>query len=166
MADNPRNPGMNVPLRPIEPLPGSYDCGITENQEQVIMGVYCPTLVCVFFNSSGDLLRLDHNLLTLPRLACDPHIYDISSEKSRKHIQERQDNLQRALGFRRKRIIVKEFLLPDHAIGIRQRPSYLNAEQYSRPEMLLERKNWDESGRFVFVWAEEYWLESDGTCEI
>ncbi len=43
-------------LYPIRPGQGYFDAGMTGDGRQVLMGLYCPDLVAIFFDASGDLI--------------------------------------------------------------------------------------------------------------
>jgi hypothetical protein len=43
----------------IQPDQGYFEAGVTGGERQVLMGLYCPALVAIFFDAAGDLVSYE-----------------------------------------------------------------------------------------------------------
>ncbi|WP_406698456.1 hypothetical protein V5E97_06240 [Singulisphaera sp. Ch08] len=55
-------------LYSIQPDQGYFDAGMVETDRQVLMGLFCPDLIIIFFDRAGNLLN--HEARHLEFLVC------------------------------------------------------------------------------------------------
>lgn len=140
-----------------------FFAGITSDNSQVLMGLFCPNLVAFLFDSEGDLLSVEQHPvdffqgITLP--------YNIYDEK----IPTLIEGWQAEIGFQPATIKVKKFFSQQPYIGIEDYPSHFG-EILSDPRECEEEKSdiresmrlWNEDGQFVLQWGNDYWLNGSG----
>lgn len=162
-------------LYPIRPGQGYFDAGMTGDGRQVLMGLYCPDLVAIFFDASGDLISREARHLEFMRpsgVIVDGNpiegmvrYYDIYDERIPPRIVAWQEELE----FRPATIRVKRFFLGGPGIGIEDYPSHFG-EILDDPSVSDEEKDdvrdsmrlWDADGQFVLLWGNDYWLDDSG----
>jgi hypothetical protein len=152
-------------LYPILPEQGYFDAGVTGGGRQVLMGLYCPDLVAIFFNRSGDLLGTERRHLEF--LQRRGGAYDIYDER----ISPRLRAWQNEMGYRPATIRVKKFFIAGLGIGIEDYPAHF-AEILEDPDCSEDEKAgvresmhfWDADKQFVLLWGNDFWL--DGTGEV
>jgi hypothetical protein len=162
-------------LYPIRPEQGYFVAGMTGDGRQVLMGLYCPDLVAIFFDASGDLIRHEaHHLEFLQRsgVIVDGEriegmvgYYDIYDERIPPRIVAWQEELQ----FRSTTIRVKRFFLDELGIGIEDYPSHFGeilddpgASDEEKGDVRDSMRHWDADGQFVLHWGNDYWLDDSG----
>ncbi len=162
-------------LYTIRPDQGYFHCGITGDGRQVLMGLYCPDLVALFFNTAGDYLGheerrlefLQRNDVIVDGVPIEGLVafYDIYDQR----IDPRLRAWQAELGFRDLADRVKKFSVPTLGIAIEDEPDHFR-EILEDPETSEEEKadvrdsmaDWYEDGQFVLLWRNDYWLDSTG----
>jgi hypothetical protein len=160
---------------PIQPGQGYFDAGTTGDGRQVLMGLYCPDLVAIFFDASGDLISHEARHLEFLRRSSvivegEPiegmvGVYDIYDERIPPRIVAWQEGLE----FQPATIRVKRFFLDELGIGIEDYPAHFG-ETLADPEASDEEKAdvresirlWDADGQFVLLWGNDYWLDDSG----
>jgi hypothetical protein len=139
---------------------GYFDAGMTADGRRVLMGLYCPYLVAIFFDSSGNLLghevrRLEFLQRSSVIVDGEPiegmvGVYNIYDERIPPRIVAWQDEM----GFRPATIRVKQFFLDD--------PEASDAEKDGVRESM---RRWDAEGMFILYWGNDYWLDGTGEVE-
>jgi len=127
------------------------------------MGLFCPILVAFFFDSEGNLLKVEQRPVGFFQGVTPP--YNIYDER----IPALIEGWQREMAFQPTTIKVKKFFLQTPYIGIEDYPSHFE-EILSDPQECEEEKNdirdsmrlWDEAGQFVLLWGNDYWLDDSG----
>src|SRR5262245_44577771 len=90
---------------------GYFYAGVTLDNEQVLMGLFCPNLVAFYFDLDGNLLRTDQRQVPFFRNVTPP--YDIYEER----IPPLIEAWKKEMGFRPATIKVKKFFSDEHYIG-------------------------------------------------
>lgn len=166
--------------RRLYPLSGSdrysYFPGLVRDGRQVLMGLYCPSLVAIFFDPEGRLLGADYR--RLPYLDLETLlVYDYRFLDDLRVWQEE-------LAFRQATIYVEKFsffdsdsdpnaIAPDEPvrIEIRDEPEYLRevlsdqgeAREQDRKAARQELAEWKREGRFVLFWrTSEHQVDRSG----
>jgi hypothetical protein len=149
--------------------------GFTSDNRQVLMGLYCPDIVAIFFEQNGSLLEAQKRRLSF--LKPDEGVYDIYDPR----ITDELLSWQTELGFQPGTIRVKRFFVWDNpefssdlpwmrnGIGIQDYPDHF-AEILGDPNALEEEKEalqkslepWEADGQFVLWWGNDYWLNREG----
>jgi hypothetical protein len=148
---------------PIKPDEGYFEAGITNNHEQVLFGLLCPDLVAFFFDSEGNLLRIEKRTLDFFHDVQPP--YNIYDGRIPKHV----DTWKRDMGLQPAVISIKRFFSEDLYIGIEDYPNHFE-DNLADPEASEEEKDdvrnsmqlWDKDGQFVLWWGNDYWLDGSG----
>lgn len=150
-------------LYPIKHEPGYFHAGATGDGRQVLMGLYCPNLVAIYFDRSGELQGTERRPLEFlwPRGESN----DIYDERIGPRLRAWQDEM----GFRPETIRVKRFFITE--LGIEIYPEHFG-EILADPEASDEDKDdirdsmraWDADEQFVLFWGNDFWL--DGTGEV
>lgn len=153
---------------------GMY-AGLIRDGRQVLMGLYCPHLMAIFFDADGRLLEAQRKRLSY--LEPQENVYDRYDPR----IAEELLAWQMELEFEPAVIRVRKFFVPDNpkfakesswvqnGIGIEDY-SYHFAYILSDPDTPAEEKegvleslkSWDEEGQFVLWWGNDYWLDKEG----
>jgi hypothetical protein len=139
---------------------------------QVLMGLYSPDLVCVFFDGGGELVRVESRPADVPPSAGYPYIYDIYQPAFRARLAGLIESWQREIGYVASPIRIHPFKLQDRFIGVAERPEFyeeflLNPEHAAPNEARRARmhelvRKWDREGMFVLYWAKDFWMTNDG----
>ena len=76
------------------------------------------------------------------------------------------------IGFQPKPIHVRRFALPEHGIGIEDRPDHYEAflkapeleepDEEERESMFKQIREWDEENSFVLYCGNDLWLDAEG----
>ena len=173
--------GMNAELRN---RPESYlysiqpeqrhllDAGVTADGTQVLIGLYCPDLVAIFFAGDGSLQEVRKRPLPFDAVS----IFD-------ERISTQLGEWKKELTFRPRVISVKRFFVlektiptPENAwhrdgIGIVEiSPPHFHAmlanpDIYTTEDLEFVQKQipeWWASGQFVLWWGNDYWLDNTG----
>jgi hypothetical protein len=145
--------------------------GVCADGRQVVMGLLCPNLVAYFFDPKGDLLHEEHRswLHPAPRRGAGP--YQIYDEAFQSALATQFQKWQQTLGFNRCAIQVRAFLDERYVVGIELFPDHLqptadewqSMTEQERQDMQQARAKWKAAGTFVWWWAEDYWINPDGT---
>jgi hypothetical protein len=160
---------------PIQPEQRYFDVGMTGAGRQVLMGLYCPDLVAIFFDASGDLIShearhlefLQHSSVIVDGEPIEGMVgfYDIYDERIPPRISAWQEELE----FRPATIRVKQFFLDELGIGIEDYPSHfgeilddLGASDEEKADVRESMELWDADGQFVLYWGNDYWLDDSG----
>jgi hypothetical protein len=160
-----------APCREFYPLrhdQGYFETGTTADGRQVLMS----DLFGVFFDADGVFLGCD----TWP-LLYEPQ-YDprtgrvIRTPEYDAALEAAVDAWKDALGLHEEPIRVRRFYVPEHGIGIEDRPEhyeeFLKAPELDEPdederhEMFESIRQWDESGSFVLYWWNDLWVNGEG----
>jgi hypothetical protein len=145
-----------------------HDCyglytGLTPNDEQVLMGLFCPDLVAFHFDREGNLLRIDQRPVPFFQGVTPPYnIYD-------KRIPRLIKAWQKEMGLRPATIQVRKFFSHELYIGIEDYPSDFEeilsdpaADEEEKADVRRDMKSWDKDGQFVLQWGNDYWLDESG----
>lgn len=162
-------------LYAVQPDQEYFDAGKTIDGRQVLMGLYCPEIVAIFFDASGNVIGHEARRLEFLRKSSvivdgEPiegmvGVYDIYDER----IPARIVAWQEELGYRPDTIRVKRFFLEELGIGIEDYPAHFDevladpAESGAEKEQVRESMRlWDADGQFVLYWGNDYWLNEFG----
>jgi hypothetical protein len=124
--------------------------------ESVLMGLLCPNLMVIRFDSVGRYLSYEEIDLTLT-----PHQPDITN-----HYPEP--------GFQKQPIEIQEFFLDNQCLGIQLLPEHLlefledpsTAENEEEAEEYRKMITcWQTDGNFVLWWGKDYWFDANGHVE-
>ena len=154
---------------------GYFDAGMTADGRQVLMGLYCPDIVALFFDFSENLVnhesrRLEFLQRSGVHVDGEPiegmvGVYDIFD----KQILQRIAAWQEELGLRPATIRIKRFFLDELGIGIEDYPDHFgetlddpNASDEEKADMLESIGLWDAEEQFVLFWGNDYWLNGSG----
>ena len=137
--------------------------GLTPNDEQVLMGLFCPDLVAFYFDREGNLLRTDRRPVPFFQGVTPPYnIYD-------KRIPPLIKAWQKEIGFRSATIQVKKFFSHKPYIGIEDYPAHFqeilsdpDADEEEKADVRDSMVSWDKDGQFVLQWGNDYWLDESG----
>ena len=150
---------------------GDLVTGICADGRQVVMGLLCPNLVAYFFNPKGDLLGGERRAWghPAPRKGAGP--YQIYDKPFQGALAAQFREWQQALGINPCAIQVREFLDGQYPAGIELFPGDLqptadewrSMNEHEQQEMERARAEWQAAGTFVWWWAEDYWIDPDGT---
>jgi hypothetical protein len=146
-----------------------FHTGRLDDGRQVLLGLLCPEVVTYFFSAAGDLTGVERRAwrTPAPRLG-DVGPYQISEPAFAAEIERQIEDWKRELAAADGPIHIHAFFDDAHFVGIEPIPGHLeepddDAEApQEREERLVERKEWIQSGRFVFWWAEDYWMTPQG----
>jgi hypothetical protein len=147
--------------------------GQTDNGRQVLMGLLCPDVIAYFFAPSGELLHREIRPweYPAPRHGEDgPYkIYDSEFEK---HLFAQISRWQGEIGYHEQAIGVQPFFDEERFVGACEIPHELldlsDADEDEQEELEEELALWKErkaAGEFVFYWAKDYLMSTDGTVE-
>ena len=159
---------MSKDLYAILPTPRvDFDVGLASNGRQAILGVLFSNVVVYMFDSKGSFLwRECHPWRTseLPHFMSFQQSQDI---RFRAGIDYRVSKLRQQFDLKEAPIVIEEFFDEDLFVGVQKIPAYLergadNETQREYQERCSERRDWIESGKFVFWWAKDYWLFNAG----
>lgn len=149
---------------PIKSHEGYGFCaGITSDNKQVLMGLLCPSIAAIFFDSEGTLLHVEQHPVNFFQGVNPPYnIYD-------KRIPTLILAWLMEIGFQPATIKVKKFFSQVRYVGIEDYPSHFE-EILNDPKESVEEKNdiresmrlWDKDGQFVLHWGNDYWLNVSG----
>lgn len=137
--------------------------GFAPNDEQVLMGLFCPNLVAFYFDLEGSLLRCSQRPVPFFQGVAPPyHIYD-------ERIPPLIEAWQKEMGLRLATIKVKKFFSQEHFIGIEDYPSHFHeilsdptADDEEKADVHESMELWDKDGQFVLLWGNDYWLDESG----
>jgi hypothetical protein len=151
-------------LYPIE-TKGEYHLfsGIRSDSRRVLMGLWCPDLIALYFAEDGTFLDFERRpVVFFQNVKPTYQIYD-------RRIDELLDNWQREMGFQAALIRVKKFILPEVGISIDDYDSHVleilddpKASEEEKDEIREEMQEWDAEGQFVLNWGNDYWLDHTG----
>jgi hypothetical protein len=155
--------------------------GVTADSKQVLMGLYCPYLVAIFFDERGDVLDVQKRVLPFMveqiERGVGTNIYDL-------RIEPRLKEWQGELGYQPATIQVHRFFVLEECgnndeqtgrrsgVGIVDYPSFYhdvfthpaNHTQEEREQVQEALPRWEEEGQFVLWWGNDYWFDKSGEC--
>jgi hypothetical protein len=141
-------------LYAIQPDQGYFDAGMTGDGGQALMGLYCPDLISIRFDTEGNLLGFGRR--RREHLRPIEAIYPTHDEVFRPELRAWQEEI----GFRPVTIRVKRFSIPELGIGIQDDPDHfqeiLADPDYSEEEKADIRESiavWEADGQFVLLWG-------------
>jgi hypothetical protein len=141
----------------------SFYTGFSLSNEQVLVGVYCPTLVALWFDVDGSLLRTSHLPIPFFQRATPP--YDIYDDRLPPLIEAWKQDME----LRPATIKVKKFFAEQWHIGIEDYPAHFEevlsdpaADEDEKADMRDSMELWDKDGQFVLLWGNDYWLNDSG----
>ena len=150
----------NDKLFPLQGYEEDFSTGICADGRQVVLGVLEPELVAYFFDPQGDLLRMERR---------PPRKPTHSDNNSR---DTGHDEWKLELGFVSGPIHIKGFFDAEEYVGIELIPEHLQPEEIAaepdaelRGHLAETRAGWLEGGNFVWWWAKDYWMSSEGEVE-
>ena len=143
---------------------GYFDTGTTDDGRQVFAYWDSQEPMAVFFDGDGNLLGCEVRQLSIDAPYGTPECEALISQA----VQLWQDEI----GFQPKPIRVRRFALPEHELGIEDRPdhyeTFLKAPELEEPDeeeregMFEQIREWDEENSFVLYWGNDYWVNADG----
>jgi hypothetical protein len=149
--------------------------GMASHRRQVLMGLFCPNLLAIFFDLDGNLISIEEAHLEFLQpsgvfVGGEPieglvRRYNIYDER----IPERIHAWQQQMEFEPAVIRVRKFWVQSKSIGIQDHPKHF-AGAFSDPELSQEERDeqrewmrqWDADGRYVLQWGNDYWLDAAG----
>jgi hypothetical protein len=148
-------------MNAIRTRPLTYYTGFTADGRQVLLGWLSNSIVIVFFDAGGTLLKMEEHALDL-RKSFGPAI-EAEVDKKIQAIRER-------LGIREGPIHVQPFFIENVCAGIKPYPADLqdylsNPGSYSEEDAQIFRadvERWRAAGNCVLRWGEDYHIDSDG----
>jgi hypothetical protein len=151
----------------LNPQERSFETGTAEGS-QVLLGLWFPYLVAVFFDSNGDLVSNEQRQLSSDAEAlgrCSFH-----SKEFRHHVMLERALWENELHFVSGPISVKKFSLPYYELAIEDYPSFIREVLADPTNHSVEDAKgaqdllgiWEEVGQFVFYWTNDYWMNRDG----
>jgi hypothetical protein len=162
-------------LFPIQDHGYDFFTGVCADGHQVVMGLLCPEIVCVFFDPAGNYLGCEQRFWgeEAADLAGREPIYNIFGDRFRVLIAQQIKGWQAELGFRTATIRVKEFWADGHSVGIEEMPDHYRdietadwfPNEERRQHFRESRERWLARGSFVFWWAKDYYVSRDGEVE-
>lgn len=163
------NTDKQTKLFPVRGYGSDFHTGRTRAGEQLLMGLLCPYIVAYFFTQDGSQIKRERRewLVAAPRMGGDgPYqIYEPGFEAT---LSEQISQWQEELGFSPELIRVQKFFDPEMYVGIEQVPDHLQDVDESDEdfeELQADLREWEGSGSFVFYWAKDYFMASDGEVE-
>jgi hypothetical protein len=158
-------PPFSERLFPLQP--GRVYTGVCPDGTQVLMGLYCPEVVCFVFSPDGDLLREEARPWKMPAPEREGY-WDIYDPDFKQAIARQLREWQEEIGSTPATIHVKPFFSASRAIGITDGLDMFegNEDVLSEQELVDEaesREVWVESGYFVFYWAKDLHMDADGS---
>jgi hypothetical protein len=155
------------------------DTGLTCDNKQGLMGLYCPYLVGIFFDLDGNLLEVQKRPIPFVVEAIEkgrpPDLYD-------ERIEQQLLSWQEDVGFQLGTIRVKKFFVLEgtgprtlwqrEGIGIEDYPAW-HLEVLTNPDKYCEDdrgavadglSRWESEGQFVLWWGNDYWFDKTGEC--
>jgi hypothetical protein len=157
-------------LFPIRSSPPSWFAGLLPDGRQALISCAASgELTLVSFDRDGNLLGVLHHELPSPK--------QLLEDGYRRAVfdDDYQDYVQRELGLSLEVIRVRPFCMPEEMLEVYQMPKHYEAflKNPDSPDFSPEDRNyypelitrWNESGQFVFVWGNDYWLNSNGEVE-
>ena len=153
------------------------DVGKAKDGRKILMGLYCPDLVAIFFDASGDLLGHEERRLEFLQPESVTVIVDGQAVGGREggyniydeRISSRIEAWREELGFHPEPIRVKRFFLDDLGIGIGDYPDHFGeilgdpgASEEEKDDVRDSMRLWDDDGQFVLHWGNDYWLDDGG----
>jgi hypothetical protein len=148
----------------IKPDQGTFfHTGVTPENEQVLLGLFCPNLVAFRFDLEGNLLRTEQRPVPFFQGVTPPYrIYD-------ERIPPLIEAWKKDMGFCPAAIKVKKFFSEEHSIGIEDYPSHFHeiladpdADEAEKADVRDSMELWDRDGQFVLQWGEDFWLDESG----
>jgi len=138
-----------------------YYTGNTRENMQVLVVVWYPLFVCVFFNREGELIEVQEQPMS--ETARNVFIEDGSSDALKGAVKQEILLWQRTVGFQKSAIHVKRFFLAKYHIGILDFPNfYLKVLKdplvYSEDDRILAQEmiqHWRSEGLY------ELWLNDE-----
>jgi hypothetical protein len=141
-------------LFPIQGYEEDFDTGICAGGHQVVLGVFEPQLIAYFFDPEGNLLRTEHR---------SPQVPARGGYRDTAYSEWKLE-----LGFVPGPIYIKIFFDFEEYVGIELIPEHLQPEEIAAEpdaELAESRAGWLEGGNFVWWWAKDYWMSSEGKVE-
>jgi hypothetical protein len=155
--------------------------GTTSDGKQVLMGLYCPNLVAIFFDGKGNLLDVQQRVL---RFMAEGGERGVGISIYDERIEPELLSWQAELGFQPTTISVHKFVVLEggggkgeaecqrDGIGIQDYPAFFydalaNPHAYAEEErshVQEELPRWEKDGQFVLWWGNDYWFDSTGEC--
>lgn len=155
--------------------------GVTADRRQVLMGLYCPNLVAIFFNRDGHLIDVQQRVLKFMQEDMER---GVGTDIDDLRIEPELEAWQEELGYQPAPINVHNFFVlegsrdkEDHGwqregIGIVDYPAHFHAilsnpDSYSeeqRQHVNEELPRWEQQGQFVLWWGNDYWFDGSGEC--
>ena len=160
-------------LYPLQTYADEFETGFCADGRQVVMGLLCPYLVAFFFDSQGVLLGKEKHLWEYPApVHAKSGVYEIYDDAFVALMEEQITAFQEKIGFRAGTIHIKRFIYEEESVGIQPMPdemvdfeeaSYLDERQ--KEDIRQSRDYWLETGNFVWWWAKDYYIDSEGEVE-
>jgi hypothetical protein len=155
--------------------------GLSSDKRQVLMGLYCPNLVAIFFDKEGNLIDVQQRVL---RFMVEDAERGVGTSIYDERIEPEFLSWQEELGFQPATISVHKFVVLEESgtkdesscqrdgIGIQDYPAFFhdvlaNPDAYTEEEkqhVQREQPQWEKDGQFVLWWGNDYWFSSTGEC--
>lgn len=140
----------------------AFQTGVTPSGEQVLLGVYELSMVLVRFDASGELLGVERRPLSG---------MDTTSPVVSEQVKEQLAAWLAELSWVEQPIRVFKFLLSDCRVYISDFPNWAIVLYYDpdsctdleeRRQSREQMASWEEAGKFVFWWGNDYHMNKDG----
>jgi hypothetical protein len=152
----------------LDPKGRCFRTGLTVDGKQVLIGIWFPYLVAVFFDQNGNLLDAQER-----RLSADAQKLaeqGFFTERPQKQFEQELQLFMNEINCRSSHIVVKKFAIPRHSLRIEDYPRSFqevvsDPGRHSQEDVNDARESlhgWWEEGLFVFEWGNEYWVNRDG----
>lgn len=146
--------------------------GTAADGRQVLMGLLCPEVVAYFFAPDGSFLQREACPweYPAPRMG-DDGPYQIYDDEFERRLGEQIRVWQDVIGFASGAIRVLPFRDDAYYVGVQDKPEHLEdtaevEDDDECGEIEAEWKEWalhDADDEYVFLWAKEYYIGSDGS---
>jgi len=141
----------------------SFFTGFTLGNQQLLMGLLCPSMVAIRFDSDGNLLRIEERPVPFFQGVEPPYnIYD-------DRIPSLIADWQKEMAFQPAAIKVKKFFSQVPYAEIEDYPNHLRealndprASKVQQSEITESIRQWEVEGDFVLWLGNEYWLNNAG----
>jgi hypothetical protein len=155
------------PIRRDSGICTGFYTGVGRDGTQILMGLYCPDVVCFFFKPTGELLREEARRWDVPAPKRYGGHWDTYDPAFRRTLERQLLRWQEEIGATPATVRVKAFFSKSRTIGITNGLDMFegNEDILSEEELAEEaqtRQEWIDSGYFVFNWAKDFHMWANG----
>jgi hypothetical protein len=156
------------PIRRDGSICTGFYTGTCRDEAQILMGLYCPDVVCFFFSPSGKLLHEEARRWDVPAPKRYGGHWDTDDPDFRRALERQLQRWQEEIGAAPATVRVKAFFSESRTIGITDGlDMFLTEEDEGNEDILAEeaqnRKDWIDNGYFVFNWAKDFHMWANGS---